>query len=165
MNRLTSIGLIVSFVIGGFSQANDCCTGCGHKLSGQVMCQWKTVKVLRYKVEAKECPPPCDCCCDDRCILGCCKPIRRICLVAYEEEQKFPVRRYVVQRCHNCECTMGSEQHGQQCDGACPDKSCDETIPEAWQAALGTGSSNQAQPQSVVPVQATEPTGDQVAAE
>jgi hypothetical protein len=110
MNRQRSLLLLVSgllafFSAGGVSDAGEpgCCAYCGHQLVCQVMCEIKTVSVLRYKVDAQQCPPPKDCCCDDRWILGCCKPIKIISIVPQEELKSYPVRRYVVHKCPYCE--------------------------------------------------------------
>ena len=55
------------------------------------MCEWATRDVLRYKVEHTECPPPCCACCDDRWILGCCKPIKIVNLKPQYEKKKYLV--------------------------------------------------------------------------
>lgn len=105
MVRLTPIALFLLLALGGMSRvgAEDCCEQCGCKVHCQVMCEWGTSKVLRYKVEHKECPPPFCECCDDRWILGCCKPIKLMNLKPYEETKRFLVGKYVVRTCPNCQ--------------------------------------------------------------
>jgi hypothetical protein len=105
MNGRTSLkmlvaGMFVLFSHGLTSGAGEpgYCGHCGEKLVCQVMCETKTISVLRYKVESHEHAPP-----DDRWILGCCKPIRIISLVPHEEVRKFPVRQFAVYKCPRCE--------------------------------------------------------------
>jgi hypothetical protein len=105
MIRLTPIALFVLLALGGLSRAGegDCCGHCGSKVHCQVMCEWATCKVLRYKVAYKDCPPPCCECCDDRWILGCCKPIKVVSLKPYEETKRYLVGSYVLRTCPQCQ--------------------------------------------------------------
>ena len=105
MIRWTPIALFLLLALGGMSRAGagDCCGHCGCKLDCQVMCEWKTCKVLRYKAAHEDCPPPCCKCCNDRWILGCPKPIKIMSLQPYEEDKKYLVGRYVVRTCPQCQ--------------------------------------------------------------
>ncbi len=86
-----------------FALGRDCCERCGCKLQCKVVCEWKTYKVLRYKVEHTECPPPCCVCCDDHCIIGCPKPIKILSLKPHYEERKKLVGQHTVQTCPQCD--------------------------------------------------------------
>lgn len=104
MYRLIPIALFVLMALGAGSYADEggCCGQCGCKTHCQLMCEWRSCKILRYKIATKDCPPPCCECCDDRWILGCCKPIRTMNLVPFEENKKFLVRKYYVHTCPQC---------------------------------------------------------------
>jgi len=104
MTRVSQIALFIVLLAVPTSRAwdGDCCGHCGCKMHCQVMCEWASCKVLRYKVVDKECPPPCCECCDDRWILGCCKPIRVINLQPHLETKKYLVRQYIVKTCVSC---------------------------------------------------------------
>jgi|GEM_PF-5389955 len=110
MNRLMIVLYLLLLTIGAASHADEggCCGQCGCKTHCQLMCEWRTIKVLRYKIATKDCPPPCCECCDDRWILGCCKPIRTIGLVPYEESKKYLVGKYYVHTCPQCEASTTS---------------------------------------------------------
>jgi len=105
MIRWTPIALFLLLALGGMSRAGagDCCAHCGCKLHCQVICEWATSKVLRYKVAHVDCPPPCCKCCDDRWLLGCPKPIKIMSLQPYQEDKKYLVRSYVVRTCPQCQ--------------------------------------------------------------
>lgn len=101
MNRLIPMmaGMLLAF--GGLAHAGDCCPTCKPNCP-QWMCKWATCDVLRYKVEHKECPPPCCECCEDRWILGCCKPIKIVKFKPYHEPKKFLVGKYLLNNCLHC---------------------------------------------------------------
>jgi len=105
MIRWTPIALFLLLALGGMSRAGagDCCGDCGCKLHCQVICEWATCKVLRYKVAHEDCPPPGCKCCDDRWLLGCPKPIKSMSLQPYQEDKKYLVRSYVVRTCPQCQ--------------------------------------------------------------
>jgi hypothetical protein len=104
MMRLISIALLSLFAFGDISLANDgeCCGHCGCKLHCQVVCEWATREVLRYKADPTECPPPCCVCCDDRWIIGCPKPIKILSLKPHYEKKKYLVGQHVVRTCPEC---------------------------------------------------------------
>ena len=111
MIRTTLFAMLVALAGTGAALGQDAgfCPRCGSEMKCQEMCEYKIKKVLRYKVESTECPAPCTCCCDDRWILGCCKPIRRIKLKCFEEDREIPVRKYTTTICPHCDADLCKE--------------------------------------------------------